>query len=230
MLPSTRELAEVRNIVCKPSGSDPTGELKTAYLTLHTKVIFAQSSIGSSYYDHKILFEHAIEMGVGYASFNFTRDWSRKCTHDDAFPSFRPGFISISDLCIAEHVSPFEVAIVQATVWCGKRSIDWYQVDDEIRIYLVLARDTSNEEHWIRCGLMLVAEHDDYIPSDEESDATGENDGAVTEERQDIIPREHTKRGRQIFQLFDKLRRGILPSGEYRVEQSPFRCYKGASP
>lgn len=71
MLSSTRELAEVRNIVCEPSGSDPTGELKTAYLTLHTKVIFAQSSIGSSYYDHKILFEHAIEKGGWLCTLQF---------------------------------------------------------------------------------------------------------------------------------------------------------------
>ena len=156
-LPVTEELAEVRSIVCEPSGLDPTGELESANLSLRTKVVPASMELrleeGRPRYE--LRFGDEFVMTQAYIPVRYNLDYAET------------GFFALSDERLNDGITCLPVAVAQIASWLGRREVRtpnsvYFHVKtpDEVRLYLLLARDATHLGCCVRIGLVLITAYD----------------------------------------------------------------------
>jgi len=157
----SQELAEVMHVICTPHGEDPTGELESAHLTLRTKVISGRM---------KHCFESHESNGSDYVllldgNFSFTQHWRRgSYTPQRPFDYMETGFLGLGDPRLTGGIASLDVAVAQIARWSGVRTVllsgePGIQITDEVRTYLLLAKDASNYLRWVRIGLVVITRY-----------------------------------------------------------------------
>jgi hypothetical protein len=182
-LPVTQELAVVKEVTCKPSGADATGELETAHLTLTTTAIPARFDRSSN--------SICVEGGLDIFKAPDKYSHSRYNTETGYF-----------DL----HPPPSEVDIVlaQMAVCTGEQQVYLYglyepiHIVQEIRSYVVLAKREA--EGWLRIGLATIAK---YTPDMTLSTLDKEEITHLTREEIEALLEERAEQSRSMFRLFD---------------------------
>jgi hypothetical protein len=169
VLPTTKELAEVRNTSCQPSGADPTGELSFANLTLRTKLIPARfdCSSGTIHLDGLVISTALPRISSYILSELYTCYFDLKNEYLENQPN---------------------ILLAQIAECTGDSQVYLYAVHEnmhfkqEVRSFMLLAkRDNENEnenEGWLRVGLATIA-----IYEPEMTLFTGRK----REERQDVV-------------------------------------------
>ncbi|KAH7070451.1 heterokaryon incompatibility protein-domain-containing protein [Paraphoma chrysanthemicola] len=147
-LPASQNLAEVTNIVCKPAGADTTGQLAMAHLTISAKALLGHLVCSSpptarhSPYE-VIVGNFAIRKSPWYES--------NEATH-----------FGLDSFHHAHQLEPLEVIIVQLAKHTDitKTHVPWTSEDTEtvheVRSYMILTRDSTDPDHWIRIGLVAI--------------------------------------------------------------------------
>jgi hypothetical protein len=207
-LPATKELAEVKDLVCRPAGADPTGELETdARLTLVTAALsvtleHAPDTIDSPYFIRldedftisKIPNAHswgAYDLGTGYLDLDESQ---LPQTHDsvEIILAQMASCTADHDLYLSDHH-------------------ERYPYLQEVRSYMLLARHAQDgdNDRWSRIGLVTIAayEYKTFLFGAEAKAMTH----AETAERLKQMTRENiiatieqgADRNRAIFQRFD---------------------------
>jgi hypothetical protein len=161
-LPVTEELAEVRDTVCQLAGTDPTGELTSAHFTLRTKALpaFLKRRRGDVEPDTP---RYLLGLDDG---FTIPKTY-------DAFSSslfvLQTGYFGLDDSCLRENIEHLDIMLAQMATGVQQKQV-WLEevyppipVLQEVRSYMLLARQADNSERWIRIGLATIAEHEAYI-------------------------------------------------------------------
>jgi hypothetical protein len=196
-LPVTKELATVKDLVCQPSGADPTGGLKTtAHLTLETKAIAAS---------------------LEYSDLR----WNISLGHDYKISQTPPAyFYHISSLAtgyldLDKSNGPTDILLAQIACCTSKRHAYLHGHDSripfqqEVRYYMLLARKPHDNNHWTRIGLVTIAEYEPnlalYGPDSAtlDSDEKAERIKNMTPEEIEATLEESAARNRAIFGHFD---------------------------
>ncbi|KAF2824998.1 HET-domain-containing protein [Ophiobolus disseminans] len=191
-LPVTKELAELKHVVCKASGDDPTGELQTAYLTLRTRVIPA--TLGHVLNGGLSSYHLYLGNELVFPRKSIPRFYSL----DDA----ETGYFDLSDHRLANDITSLGVVVAQVASWSGIRTIYIRgHVPDEVRFYLLLARDIKDNRHWVRIGLMVVTAYNRNV-----SLCYCANQNSMTSEQKakEFEERKHEISSHPIFDLFDE--------------------------
>jgi len=148
----SQELARVTDVVCQPSGADTTGELATAHLILRTKALPArlERSREPSY-------SYFLRLNSPTISQNASR-------HLVDLQNLDSGLIGLSDPRLADGIDSLDVVVAQMATSTRTRKVQvWktlssFEVAQEVRTYLLLARDGEMNDRWIRIRLLSIAE------------------------------------------------------------------------
>jgi hypothetical protein len=207
-LPVTKELAQVKDIVCRPSGADPTGELEpTAHFTLVTKAISASleySSSDSEYY---------IRLGPSFVIRRAPKSTWYCLVNMDT------GYIDLDESLLLKNDGRIDVQLAQIANCTGRRNPYLYShhapvpIQQEVRSYMLLARRSGNEndeESWIRIGLATIAKYEPNMA------IYGPHAGSLADEEKEekvkLLTRKQIKKSlrrraavnRSIFRRFDE--------------------------
>jgi hypothetical protein len=199
-LPVTKELAQVKDIVCEPSGADPTGGLKTtAHLTLVTKAV----SASLEYSDSRFTIILGQDFKISKSPPAYLYDDSNLAT----------GYLDLDE----PKNGPLHILLAQIACCTTERRAYLYGHDmripfqQEIRHYMLLAK---HNEHWNRIGLATIAEYEPdtaWYGCEYGSDArTLDPDkkaaiiGTKTPDELKALLEERAVRNRAIFQRFDE--------------------------
>lgn len=204
----TQELTEVKDIVCQPSGIDPTGELVTAHLTFHTKALPAVIKRDSQALD-SVAPQYSIILDNDFTIPKATRSSSHSLF------TLGTGHIDLSDSRLNNGIEHLDIVLAQIASGVEKPRVWLHNIYppipfvQEIRSYMLLARQEDNNERWIRIGLALIAEHEPdialYGPCPE-SVSRADKEKRVRRMTPEVIERkleERAERNRQIFRRFD---------------------------
>jgi hypothetical protein len=186
------KLAEVKDVVCQPSGADPTGELEYAYITLSTKAIPARL----------MRMDNSSELTAPrYALyFDIASSNIMEVIRIPRLPcDEQTGHHGLSDPRLANGIQCLDVIVVQlarCAFALGKRYRGYPEtIEQDVRFCMVIARHSDQGERWIRVGLATFAE---YEPTTVQF---AQEDGAETEG----LFEELAQRNRKILRLFDEV-------------------------
>jgi hypothetical protein len=140
-LPVTQELAVVQEVICKPSGADPTGELEAAHLTVTTKTLPASFDNCSGV----MCIDGSLDVLKATDKYSHSRY------------NIETGYFDL-------HPPPSDVDIVlaQMALCTGEQQVYLHgvhapiHIEQQIRSYVVLARRDAG---WLRIGLATIAEY-----------------------------------------------------------------------
>jgi hypothetical protein len=161
-LPVTEELAEVRDTVCRLAGSDPTGTLSSAHLTIRTKALpaFLKRRHGDLGLDTP---RHLLSLDD-----EFTIPKTPNASSPNLFV-LRTGYFDLDDSRLRENIERLDIMFAQIASGFVQKQV-WLHhvyppipVSQEVRSYMLLARQTDNSERWIRIGLATVAQYESDI-------------------------------------------------------------------
>ncbi|KAH8708508.1 heterokaryon incompatibility protein-domain-containing protein [Phaeosphaeriaceae sp. PMI808] len=230
-LPVTEELAEVKEVVCQPSGLDKTGKLATAYITIKGKALSAcfkrcyahQNSVVPQYNLH-LLDDIVFSKLPLYLQLIYTTIWAGSY------------YMGLTDSRLENGLESLQVMVVQMTRCFKASRVNLHEIYpsfefvQEFRSYILLAKQEDCNERWTRVGLLFVAEYEPGVSlfgfrdratvssrSDEEfTDADWEEFGGLAtseEEKEELqkMTKEEIEnklevtadRNRHIFRLFD---------------------------
>lgn len=165
MLSTTEELAEVVAAVSRPFGIDSTGELANAFLTLHTKFLWAR-------------LVQCPSKRAGHGPKSYDLDPGNGVTIPSNYKTFKASHDFVETSCFAFNdprllhgIDVLNVLVAQIASWTGKRSvrvpgrhISWnVKTPDEVRLYLLLAKPTDDVTFWIRIDLVVVTAYDSDV-------------------------------------------------------------------
>jgi hypothetical protein len=161
-LPATEELAKVKDVVCQLAGMDPTGQLSSAHLTLRTKALpaFLKRRHGDSEPDSP---RHLLGLDDGYTI--------PKTPHPLSSSLFvlQTCYFDLDNSRLNENIERLDIMFVQIARGVQQIQVWLYDVyppfhiSQEVRSYMLLARQVDNSERWIRIGLATIAEHEPDI-------------------------------------------------------------------
>jgi hypothetical protein len=207
-LPVAEELAEVRDTVCHLAGSDPTGRLNSAHLRLQTKGLPAVMQLQHGSIESNST-QYLCSLDNGFTTLRAT-DSSLTSLH-----LFRTGYFDLDDSRLRNNIESLDIMLVQMASVIRQSRVWLYDVYphipivQEIRSYILLARQTNNSERWIRIGLAIIAEHGSDVA------LYGAHSNTMSEfEKQEVVKRmtveeiemkieDHATHNRNIFQHFD---------------------------
>ncbi|KAL5113915.1 hypothetical protein ACEQ8H_008198 [Pleosporales sp. CAS-2024a] len=135
-LPVTRKLASVKDVLCKPSGADSTGELQSAFLTLTAKVLRANYLAGTIYIKDSF--------PIRKAPITSLQD-------------SRTGYLDLKDVHNAELVFAQMASFTEKKYVYLYEVYDRVSIDQEVRMHLILTR---RGDHWIRVGAATIAAYE----------------------------------------------------------------------
>jgi hypothetical protein len=150
--------AQVKGVVCQPSGADPTGELEFAHLTLSTKAIPARLMRVD---DSKKTTTPQYVLYVDIDSVNPIEGSSitRQVWHGET------GYLGLSDPRLASGIPSLDTMIVEIARYmydeAGDRTNAPETTGSDLRFCMIIARQADREERWVRVGLVVVSE---YLP------------------------------------------------------------------
>jgi hypothetical protein len=157
-LPVTKEFAKFKNIVCQPSGADPTGELeRTAHFTLVTKTVPA--SLEYSQTDSGCFIRLGPNSIIRKAP---EHTWYSLVNMDT-------GYIDLENSLLPKKNGSVDILLAQIANCTGRRQPYLYghhapiPIQQEVRSYMLLARrpnDENDGESWIRIGLATIAKYE----------------------------------------------------------------------
>jgi hypothetical protein len=198
-LPVTKELAKIKDLVCQPSGADPTGGLKTtANLTLVTKAIPA-----------------SLECSDSQFSIFLSQDFKISKTPPAYF--YHISSLATGYLDLDESNGPLDILLAQVACCTSKRHTYLHGHDrripfqQEVRYYMLLARKSHNGNHWTRIGLATIAEYDPNLALYGPDSAALDSDEKATRMKNMTLEaiqatlEEAAERNRAIFRRFDDL-------------------------
>jgi hypothetical protein len=207
-LPVTKELATVKDLICQPSGIDPTGELKAgAHFTLTTNALAVSwepspNTPQSPYIIH-------LDSNFTISDTPYSHSWS--------IWNLGTGYFDIDEPYLYKHNESSEILLAQMTsctererIWLyGHHEHIWYQ--QVVRSYMLLARQSpdDNTNHWIRIGLATIAEYEPEIalygpdPKKSDGEARASIVGQMTREGIQAAVEESAERNRALFRRFD---------------------------
>lgn len=153
-LPCQQSVARIKDILCEPSGVDPTGQLKTAYMTLTTKAISAclLPLKGSDE------LQYVLRLGPGCETI--------QASHKHViWLHLETSFCGISDLRLAAGILCLDVVMVQVGHHWGDHYISRHQAfgtekwtKKHITSCILLAQHPDHTERWVRVGLVAVTD------------------------------------------------------------------------
>jgi hypothetical protein len=207
-LPVTKELAKVKDLVCRPAGADPTGELKSdARLTLVTAAL-------------SVTLEHAPDTPDSPYSIRLDKDFTLSKTpnsHSWTVNSLGTGYLDLDESQLPQPHGSAEILLTQIAMCTADHNLylcdlhGRYSYLQEVRLYMVLARNPqdNNNNRWSRIGLATIAAYE-YETSMFGADAktitrTEMADKVTKMRREDIVAtlEKGADRNRAIFQRFD---------------------------
>ncbi|KAH3909373.1 hypothetical protein HBI56_185780 [Parastagonospora nodorum] len=185
-LPVTKELANVRDIVCKPSGADPTGELETARLTLTTKALPAHLDSAGM-----ICLADALEL----------QELPRSYSHHQF--TLETGYLNL-DTAVA-----IDILFAQLTTCTGEQKVHLHNVyadihiTQEVRSYLLLARRADG---WVRVGIAAIAEYEPDKTVFARAKREYRQDMLKHKTREEVVAivEQQAERNRSVFRMFDE--------------------------
>jgi hypothetical protein len=187
------EMAHVRDVVCQPSGADPTGQLKFAHLTLSTKAISARLKLRSSAYKNKL--------PLYILCFNI--DDANIWPADGVTRREGTGYSGLSDPRLANRIPYLDVLVTQ--IACSTNSRQENSIPDSSkrtrRYYMILAKQIDQQERWVRVGLAFVSEFEPDRTSQLAGRAVYQS--LLADGREELLE-ETAKRNREILRLFDE--------------------------
>lgn len=181
-LPVTKELAKVKEVTCKPSGSDPTGELETAHLTLATKILPACFDFQSG----TLCVDNGLDILKAPDKYMHARG------------SIETGYFDL------HPTTNVDIVLAQMASCIGEQQARLYgvhapiHIEQEVRSYLVLAR--RENESWVRIGLATIADYtrDLTLGGFDKEEMTRMTRGDIEK-----LLKESAERNRSMFRRFD---------------------------
>jgi hypothetical protein len=217
-LPVTAEVATAKDIVCQPSGVDPTGELEPgAHFTLTAEAIPA--SLEPSHNTPHSPYIIRLDQKFTISKAPYSHSWS--------IWNLGTGYFDLDESYLSKHDGPFSILLAQMAS-CTERERTWLFEHHEhiwhqqvVRSYMLLARrspdsDNNDNNDWVRIGLATIAEYEPdktlYGPAPEKvnSEARAAIVGKMTLEEIQAAVEEDAEHNRAIFRRFDDSERQDL--------------------
>ena len=215
-LPVTQELAEVKDVLCQPSGVDLTGALATAHLTLSTKVIPARMELcpnrqNSNGPDSDLATpEYLLHLDCGFT----IAQASSLMMHNLEY--FETSFLCLSDPRLTKGIASLNVAVAQ--VAASRRESLVYlhgvlpniDITQEVQSYLLLAKDVNDNARWVRIGHVGMTVYDPnlalygYSTERLSYDVQKSRIQQMTKQEIEAKLEESRIRNRKMFRLFDE--------------------------
>jgi hypothetical protein len=158
-LPVTSELAEVKDVVCQPSGADPTGELESdAHLTLVTAAV-------------PVTLERGPDTPKSPYTIRLDNDFTISPTsnsHSWSVSGLGTGYLDLDESKPLQPHDSVEILLAQIATCTADHNLNLsdvherYQYLQEVRSYMLLARDShdSNNNRWTRIGVATIAAYE----------------------------------------------------------------------
>lgn len=154
LLPCQESVAKVKDILCEPSGVDPTGQLATAHLTLMTKALSGSLLLVKG----RDAPQYILKLENGY-------EITQAPNHDLLLTDIETQYFGLSDPRLAGGMPFLDVVMAQIGHYWGEHYIFRHKAFDtegptekHITSCLLLAQHPDYAERWVRVGVAAVTD------------------------------------------------------------------------